>query len=623
MNTHKSCQLPGVYPNRPNKLKVLFITTWDTACGIATYSANLIEQLEKTGDVTVEVFSNTQSFGELIRLAKASDADIVHFQHEFGLALPPEPFLSIIGKLKSTGKKVVITSHTEDDMFNTLMDGVADALILHNDGKDMVHRNTFSYFEKIPHGIPVVTFKESRAFYRKKYDIPEDAFVVGTCGFLAKNSIQEVMVPLIKFAEKHKDVYINLVTSAHSKDGGAKFAKSIKESMMALATKHGIDRIFIGLDFMPTQEFRERIYTMDVGFAMANPALSSNSGAAADIVSCGVSLVVNDCPHFSHLKKFVETVPEHSPQDIVDRIEEMYNKRDNHSLSQDIGELSYAAVANQHIALYNKVMSGKKEAVDAPLIKDKPITVAMPSDLWKVLLLWPKLHTLIVAGYKLNLSLQNDGPTDVSMLQFVLGGIANISFEDIGMVKDPYLYKITSHKVAQKMSVDLASYLRAGREYEDLFPDIRAIYDFPITLGDYAKRYADKMTVDTVFSITPDMIPEIRNVLAMSDTSGIILMASPLNADLIPLALEQVKGYVGNIKVIVEDTRTRWAVANKASRVVTGWDDVAAYCLLKRKADVFLTTEAWQDNLISHWNQKTGGSRIARRVMKLMEVSHV
>jgi len=148
-------------------LPVGFITTWDTHCGIATYSAELIESLDHRTETPVSVLcesavpsvgSFTPASGESRRPVVACwnrrspqgaayaieqavqqyELKVVHVQHEFGLWFNERALRDVLSACRSTGAKVVVTIHTTlpyGDFRHAgtlrMLGRSADALIVH------------------------------------------------------------------------------------------------------------------------------------------------------------------------------------------------------------------------------------------------------------------------------------------------------------------------------------------------------------------------------------------------------------------------------------------------------------------------------------------------------------
>jgi len=590
-------------------MRVLFLSPWNVACGIATYSLNLIEQLEAQG-IKVEVFPNLTDFNALARLAKESNADVVHIQHEFGISMTLEPLMSIISKFKSMGKAVVITMHTEDKPATILLDGVADAMIFHNDMLNLANRNTFSNVYKIPHGIPEIKFDNPNSFYKKKYNIPEDAFVIGTCGFISNDraAVVESFVSYIApMMVANPKLYLHFPMSAHRSDKNEMYAKLIKQTIINIAEEHKFaNRLQMTAEFLSTEEFRERLYTLDVGFAyQANLTIASNSGAASDIISCGVPLVVNDAKHFSHLKPYCQVVSG-EVHNVVDAVMGLYlSDKDGtelyrealHDARHAIMDLGYSKIANNHIDIYNDAVKNKTRLTSSALKettavilstfdKSIPITVSVPNSLWQVLLLWRKLAVLVEAGFSINLLVQNgSGDTSLSTLKHMLKGINSIKYADVGMYDDPRLVKRYSYNMSANLVMNLESWLSDTRSFNDCFRFINAgigiNYELKLNQSaiDTANSLIDSETMvvfpyDTIDKITVDHYYPCKKVCVIG----------------MPGMEEQVAAAVATLKRILPDNititflvdnfRTIMACCKNAFWILTPFNEFLVYMLL-------------------------------------------
>ena len=609
-------------------IKLLLVSTWRCACGISTYSSNLVEQLEKFG-VRVEIFSDTKNFTSLVRLAKDTDADVVHIQHEFGIAMPIEALLSLMGKFRTRGKPVVITTHTEDALFNVLLDGTADAIILHNDTKDMANRPTFSRFYKVPHGIPELTLSMSQAECRKKYNIPIDAFVVGTCGFMSPQRgqfIEDFIGELLPFIKKNKEVYFHIATSSHRADSDGNFAKMLRSSMSNMAQEHGFDdRFHIHAEFMDNTEFRERLCTFDVGFAHTSSDIVSNSGAAADMVSCGVPVVVNDVPHFSHIKPYVTTRKNLS--EMVAAVQDIYTKGKTYQAELKAKALEapkaigYSKVAKQHIDIYKKALSTLRQLEQAEeqiisknvrkLDKDNFVTVTCPNSLWQIMLLLQKLYALVEEGYRLRFVVQNDGLMETGILPFMLEGVADVQYADIGMDADPRVARLYSRSLAQNMTADVERWLKDGKSFNELFPFL-TVSQLPLklNLGEFAHNRAKGLAQGTedlcVINVgDEDMLMRAAHILQkLVRDEGVVfkrilISGKPTTEQYARALFSKLENHTyDDTKIAIEDTRTRWALCHQAHTVITGWDDVAAYCLVNKINTVYDCDHYWQHKLV-------------------------
>lgn len=115
-------------PNR--KLRVLHVSTWKTACGIATYCENLVNALAgqnvDSGVVALRPTEWNYYLPEDVHqwqsniVNQAKDYDLVHFQHEHGLyghsrssRFATKQFGAAVKGILKLGKPVVSTFHTD------------------------------------------------------------------------------------------------------------------------------------------------------------------------------------------------------------------------------------------------------------------------------------------------------------------------------------------------------------------------------------------------------------------------------------------------------------------------------------------------------------------------------
>jgi len=114
-------------------IKVAFLTTWGSKCGISTYSEELCECLINTGEVNVQVIAPMEE-GSCIDSPEqipfrliwsrndpnlpisipptVQDCDIVHVQHEYGLFQHHDSFIHLLKLLRKNKLKVAVTLHT-------------------------------------------------------------------------------------------------------------------------------------------------------------------------------------------------------------------------------------------------------------------------------------------------------------------------------------------------------------------------------------------------------------------------------------------------------------------------------------------------------------------------------
>lgn len=297
-------------------MKVAFITPYDVPCGIATYSKKLIKTLSTYG-VKVEVISNIKDHLSIKKELDKSDAETVHIQHEFELYPNTDELIRLLGFIRYQNKKLVITMHTEKCDEIDVIKKYCDFVILHNDVYNI------SAFDKkivrIPHPIPNISLPHPKSFYKEKFGILKDSFVIGATGFLITlRRFDNIIDNLSNFLKENKNIYLHLVTSSKNDIKSQETALMIKNTILDIARKKNfVKRIYIGDAFFPFEEYYQRIYTLDLGFSYCPNCWVSSSGSVTEMLGCRVPLVVNDVDHFRSINECswtVNTIEEIAPQ---------------------------------------------------------------------------------------------------------------------------------------------------------------------------------------------------------------------------------------------------------------------------------------------------------------------
>lgn len=593
-------------------MQVCIITPWAVNCGIFTYSQNLIAELEKLG-ANVEVYPNTDDFTGLTKLARESNADVIHIQHEFGISMPNDSLFSIIAKLRSTGKAVVITMHTEDKPTTILLDGVVDAAILHNDIMGLEGKNTFSKFYKIPHGIPEISFEFKKIHYKEKFNIPSSSFVIGTCGFISSDrakTLEDFVCSMVPFMKENKQAYLHIPMSAHRSDTNGAFAASIRKGLEDIAEENGfLDRFQMTSTFMDTEEFRERLNTLDLGFSyQGNLKAASNSGAAADIISCGVPCVVNNAKHFSHIAQYCAVV-DGDISAVANRIQQIFrlNAKEYPELinlqkyaKKAIIDLGYSTAAKRHMEVYDIAIKEARKSSNYKTSAIKPIdysahkegtivNVTMPNSIWQILLLWRKLSILVNHGFLIRLILQNNNTYEALQLKYMLKGLIDVQFAEVGQSDDPRIVKLYSRNFSLNITCDVDSWLKQGKSFSNLLPfiDNGIGIDYEVTLGDRAKKAAQNIVSpeEAIVIAGGDVLKDVNNYNHLNgydNFNPILVLGTQLQHKEVETLVEYIKTYFNvSVRSKIVDIRTMFACCEMAINkyVFSDFNECAMYYL--------------------------------------------
>jgi len=186
-----------------SRLKVVAVTTWGTACGIATYSEELYGALDGAGvapmilapqeggsclsrrsTLPVEAGWTRGSDGighAILTHAKRYGARVLHVQHEFGLFLNNEAFYELLKQARMEKLATVVTLHTVHP-YGDLWSGVlhnlrklVDCIVVHTvQGFAVLHAVPGNNrVELIPHGSPYPQPAGSRNRGLERFHVPQ------------------------------------------------------------------------------------------------------------------------------------------------------------------------------------------------------------------------------------------------------------------------------------------------------------------------------------------------------------------------------------------------------------------------------------------------------------------
>ena len=304
--------------------KILFVSTWGSHCGIATYTERLALNLAKLGNkvavlapeesetgirpVPAEVpyrigWTREGSFAHGLE-AFASKFDIVHFQHEYGLFRAPALFLEALQICKRQGAKVVVTLHTifisrEHERFYGFLNQVADLVIVHT----LAAAATLSavggqaQIVTITHGTPEPIGTATKLEGREFLKVPKDGVCILAFGFMSpsKNHMQT----LNGFLEAN---YIGLRPKAFlvlcgQPRGNDQYTTELSN---AIEWRFAQDIVYLRSGFVVDKDMPKVFATAD--FAILNTQnfdVYSASGQTHEHIAYGVPLVVVNAPIYS------------------------------------------------------------------------------------------------------------------------------------------------------------------------------------------------------------------------------------------------------------------------------------------------------------------------------------
>ena len=400
--------------------RIGIMTTFDTQCGIATYSAMLREALEEKGiDVFILAEANdpmkiSSKFDEngvaycwhrnmgiyrpFTEAVEGSGIDLLHIQHEW----------TIFGKTNLTEAianldcKRVITWHTPDPegfrQFGVQHDRVVDGHITHwhmttETLKSMPPIGAWGAARHIPHGIkaPVHSGDEQLEVARKEVGVPEKVPLFFSFGFSNASKGTHVLLEAIDILNKDDDCpYFEVILGlgSHPLLGGGDYTQSLLNAAKEASNVKIIDR-FLEEDEVDLFAAASDYFVFPYAF---NGLINSCSGAVRRIVGYGKPVITTtegrlrdllggvhgwkvnqfDAKGLAKAMKSAINCPAKSKlwTDYSDAVHELAN------------ECSWENVAQQHLDLYEHV--GKTESWVFPKLPTSDLFLQMHRDSYVV-----------------------------------------------------------------------------------------------------------------------------------------------------------------------------------------------------------------------------------------------
>jgi glycosyltransferase involved in cell wall biosynthesis len=299
------------------------ISTWNSRCGIAEYSRNLVDGFARS--VRFEIFADRDvetldpSAEEFVRrvwrngidnpdeelfvAATNSAADVLHLQHNFGFVGMGE--LSRLLREQSDQRPVVLTLHRTADMELTdrtvslaaIRDSLslASAIVVHqeHDVSRLANMGVTGNVVCIPHGCRAPI---DSATYRRNVDA-DSPFVVSTFGFLLPHKgTLELIRAVAQIRSLGHDVRLLAVSSLHTDSSSVAYARQCAQEIQRLNLG---DAVRIESRFLEEHEAIEMLQAAD---AIVLPYLEtpeSASGALRFVLPLCRPTVVSDLPIFA------------------------------------------------------------------------------------------------------------------------------------------------------------------------------------------------------------------------------------------------------------------------------------------------------------------------------------
>lgn len=387
-------------------MRIALVTTWGTACGIATYSEELTRALLAAGHEvtilapaemgsciretgiqvpTIQCWTRSQFVGlppKMEQILKTAPGfDIVHFQHEHGLFWSATGLLEAIRQIRQGvfhGAHVAVTLHTlfhyGSWQHSGLYDGLkhlADAVIAHTvegAASIAVARGTHAELVCIPHGTEpgAKGDREEGLTYLGVPQALHDKAVFGVIfGFQgpSKNTICTVRGFADSLSRRYQDTGALIIAGEEGNDGT--YFQEIEGSI----GESGYGRhVIIRRGFTPMNRVPDVMAAADFGVLNTTSWTLSASGAAHVYMRYGVPLAVANRPIYNEAIR-AGAIPFTLDRDayvptlsLVNAIGALVRDKGlRHSVGQSMAKYaamsSWENVAGLHVELYSRLRS--------------------------------------------------------------------------------------------------------------------------------------------------------------------------------------------------------------------------------------------------------------------------
>jgi len=336
-------------------MNIAMVTPWKVKCGIFSYSRDLSEALAEKG---VEVYiirlprfgrKTPQILQQVIDQIPVKDIDLIHVQHEYGLYNNLEG--GFYGGLERLGKPIVSTVHAVGNL--TIDRAIADAsdkIIVHN---EFCKKRLSFDSEVIHHGCkPSETVPREEAM--KKLGIDPRVPLVGYCGFISSYKGLESLIEAVSKIPKSA----LLIGGGWHTEQSTQYIASLNQM-----TQRILPHRCKWLGFVPDDELATAYGAMDV---VVYPSIyTTESGALLMALSHGKAVIANRLAPFREKEKLGALTTFKGVNSLAKKIRLLLRDEDARTKLEEgarsyVENNSWEKVAEQHLTLYEEVLSQKK-----------------------------------------------------------------------------------------------------------------------------------------------------------------------------------------------------------------------------------------------------------------------
>lgn len=338
----------------PERKSAVFVTTWNERCGIATYSAYLVEQLRKTHDWHIRVFASESSHtlrpddqaverlwpvdynpgNNLARLQEAilqarPTAALIQFNFGFFSLLRLGQTLE---RLHQAGIRTVLTLHSTADVekpdFRASLRTIKTQLatchrILVHSRIDLTRLESWGMAKNVslfPHGLADFRQTEAeRSAQRERLGFAQDDIVLATFGFcLPHKGLRETIRALARIRVRRPNAKLLMLNALHSDPASANEAEACRLLLSELGLQGAVT---LRTEFLPDDECLRLLGATDAAVFAYQNTNESASGAVRLALAASPAVVCTPLEIFDDVRSVVTMATGFDPEAIADAVE--------------------------------------------------------------------------------------------------------------------------------------------------------------------------------------------------------------------------------------------------------------------------------------------------------------
>lgn len=347
--------------------RIGWVTTWNTRCGIATYSEHLVTNMTTPVTILAAEIDN-QSRADLANVRRCwqsgdedpllklmaeveqAELDVVVVQFNYGF-FNFECLANFLDHLVQTGRVVMVTMHATMDpptqphkKLEKLAPalGRCDRVLVHSHADlnrlkqvGVVHNATL-----FPHGIV-----QSRADQRKRRN-REGTFVLGSYGFfLPHKGLLELIEAVAILREQQYDCRLVMINAQYPIHTSAELIATARDRIAMFGLS---EYVTLCTDFLEDDESLDKLSKADLVVFPYQQTGESASGAVRFGIASGRPVAVTPLPIFGDVQALVHHLPGTTPSDIARGIARLVGESGDFEQSTEAQQASRQQWLEEH-----------------------------------------------------------------------------------------------------------------------------------------------------------------------------------------------------------------------------------------------------------------------------------